>query len=98
MNGGMIGGLVGAAIGLLGGIVGTWASLRHARGPRERAFVVKVCVVTWVAVLATVGLMLGLPSPWRFLVWIPYPILLTWGIQRANREQARLRAEEAGER
>ncbi len=68
MNAGMIGGVAGGLIGLAGGIVGTWASIRNTSGPRERAFMIRVCAVMWVAGLAFLALMLLLPMPWRFLL------------------------------
>jgi len=41
--------------------------------------------------------MCALPMPWRFLLWIPYGILLPLGIFFWNRKQQRIREEEDGE-
>ena len=46
---------------------------------------------TWMAP----GLMFVLPNPYRYLLWIPYAILLPLGIVYANRTQQRIRKEES---
>jgi len=40
-------------------------------------------------------LMFVLPNPYRYLLWIPYAILLPLGIVYANRTQQRIRKEES---
>jgi MFS family permease len=97
MNAGIAGGIAGGLIGLAGGIVGTWASIRHTNGPRERAFVVRACVVLWAGGIVFLALMFLLPMPWRFLLWIPYGVLLPLGIVAWNRAQQRIRREETEE-
>ena len=94
---GLVGGIVGGAIGLLGGAVGTYFSVRNTLGPRERAFVIKASVICWVFVTAFLVAMFLLPSPQRFLLWVPYAILLPIGIRVWNRKQMRIRKEESGE-
>ncbi|MDD2456635.1 MAG: hypothetical protein PHG96_02585 [Kiritimatiellae bacterium] len=88
----------GCLIGLGGGVIGTWASIRNTNGPRERAFMIRASVVMWVFGIAFLALMLVLPLPWRFLLWIPYGILLPLGIFFWNRTQRRIREEECGEK
>jgi hypothetical protein len=95
MHPGTVGAIVGCVLGLLGGAAGTYFSIRNARGPRERAFVVKASVITWVAVIAFLAGLLVLPSPYRFGLWAPYAILLAYGVRAWNRSQARIREEEA---
>ena len=95
MHPGLIGGLVGCFLGLVGGVVGTWATIRNTSGPRERAFVVKAAAIGWAAGLVFLALLILLPSPWRFLLWVPYGILLPLGIINGNRIQKRIRKEEA---
>ncbi|MFH0908279.1 MAG: hypothetical protein V1929_05920 [bacterium] len=63
----VIGGVVmGAAF--LGGIVATYYNMRNAIGPKEKAFVVQVCAVTWLIVLSMLLFAYFLPSPHRFVV------------------------------
>lgn len=88
---------VGCLIGLAGGIFGTWASISNTNGPRERQFMIRACAVMWVAGIAFLTLMFLVPVPWRFLLWIPYGILLPFGIIFGNRSQQRIRKEEGGE-
>ncbi len=94
MHPGVIGGVVGGAAGLIGGALGTWMSIRNTGGPRERAFVIRACVVGWLVGLGFLALLLLLPLPWRFFVWIPYGILMPLGILHWNRTQQRIRQEE----
>ena len=93
-NVGLIGGIIGSILGLLGGVVGTWFSIRNTNGPRERTFMVRFSIITWIAVTLFLIAVIALPSPYRFLVWIPYGIALPLGIRHCNRRQAQIRAEE----
>jgi hypothetical protein len=93
---GWLGGILGAAIGLLGGVAGTYFTIKNARGPRERAFVIRAAIVSWVLVLAFLGAMLILPSPLRYWLWLPCGILLPLGVLWWNRRQSRIRREESG--
>ena len=45
-----------------------------------------------------VVLLLILPFPWRFALWLPYSILLPLGIVTWNRAQQRIRDEESKSR
>jgi len=96
MNPGLIGGIIGAIVGVAGGALGTYMSIRNSRGPLERALMVRSAVVAWIAVVIFVGLMLVLPSPYRYLLWVPYGILLPLGIARVNRRVREIRDSEQG--
>ena len=95
MHPGLIGGIAGAAIGLAGGVVGTCCSIRNTGGPRERAFVIRASAVLWIAGLLFLAALLLLPSPWRFLAWIPWAIAFPLGLARWNRVQRRIREKES---
>ena len=92
---GWIGGVAGGVIGLVGGVVGTYFSIKNTSGPRERSFMIKSAVVFWIAILIFVGLLLGLPNPYRWFMWIPYAILLPLGIIYGNRKQQAIRQAES---
>ena len=94
MDAGLIGGIVGSVVGVAGGAIGTYCSIRNTKGPLERAFMVRASVVAWVAIALFLGLMFVLPSPYRFLLWIPYGILLPLGIIRINKRIAEIRESE----
>jgi len=94
MDAGLIGGIGGSVLGVLGGVIGTWFSIKNTNGPRERAFMVKTAVIVWVAVTLFLVLLLTLPQPYNYLMWIPYGILLPVGINRTNRIQAEIRKQE----
>ena len=94
---GIVVGIAGGIIGLGGGLFGTYCTLRSAKGPRERAFLVKASVICWVLVLGFVAGMLLIPTWHKHLLWIPYALLLTLGIRYVNSNQQRIRKEEAGQ-
>ena len=89
-----IGGIAGTVLGFSGGAFGTYCSIRNARAPLERAFMIKASIVTWITLLVFLGLLLGLPSPYRFLMWIPYGIGLPLGIRYMNRRIQQIRTLE----
>jgi hypothetical protein len=99
MNAGELGVWIGAIGGGLGGaaggIIGTYFSVRNTNGPRERAFVIRAAVVCWLAVLVFVALQFALPTPYRWLLWIPYAILLPISIRLWNKRQFSIRQEES---
>jgi len=95
MDAGMIGGILGGVLGALGGIIGTWFSIRNTRGPRERAYMVKASIVSWIGIGVFLALLFLLPHPYRLWMWVPYGILLPLGILRVNRRLAEIRASES---
>jgi hypothetical protein len=86
--------IAGSLLGFIGGIAGTYFSINNTNSPRERSFMIKSSVVCWIAILIFLGLILTLPNPWRYLMWIPYSILLPLGITIVNRKQQVIRQEE----
>lgn len=93
MNPGLIGGWIGGILGIAGGIIGTFFSIRNTESPRERAFMIKACMIGWLAIAVFLILMFVLPTPYCFFLWIPYGILLPLGILFTNRTQQRIRKE-----
>ena len=94
MHSGILGGVVGSVVGVAGGLFGTYCSIKNTHGPKERQFVVKACIITWIAVVLFVALVLVLPHPYRWFMWVPYAILLPLGIVRWNKRQAQIRTQE----
>ncbi len=94
MNWGLTGGIIGGVIGVAGGLLGTYFSIKNTNGPRERAFVIKSALLCWILVIVfLLGLYL-IPLPYNQLLWIPYALLLGFGINRWNRAQNAIREEE----
>jgi hypothetical protein len=93
---GLIGGIGGGVIGVFGGAIGTYFSIKNTAGPRERAFVVRVAAFTWVAITAFLGALWLTPQLYQPLLWLPYLLLLTWGIRFGNQRQQEIRREENG--
>jgi hypothetical protein len=50
--------------------------------------------MTWVAVAVFLSALLLLPSPYNQLMWIPYGLLLGFGIRKLNEMQKRIHDEE----
>ena len=94
MDAGMVGGIIGGTLGLAGGAIGTYASIKNTGGPRERQFMVRTAIVTWVMVTLFVILLFVLPSPFRWLIWIPYGVALPLAIVSLNRKQQAIRLDE----
>ena len=94
MNPGLVAGLVGAFMGLVGGAIGTYASIRNTAGPRERAFMIRVAGVVWIAVTAFLVALVVVPFPYKWLLWIAYVPALVAAIVWGNRRQRQIRSEE----
>ena len=94
IDAGILGAIIGGSIGLLGGAVGTYLSIKNTLGPRERKFMVRAAIVIWVAVTLFVVLLVVLPSPYRWLMWIPYVIALPIAVVFLNRKQQVIRSNE----
>jgi hypothetical protein len=86
----------GSALGVLGGVVGTYFGVRNTKGPRERAFMLRVATVCWLAMAVFLAAMWVTPMPFRVLLWIPYAGALPLAIRGVNRRQEQIRREEAG--
>ena len=87
---GLIGGIVGGAIGVLGGIAGTYFGIKRVANDAQRKFVIRCAVLAWVFVLAFVSLVIFLPSPWKYIMWVPYAIALPVAIIWCNKRLAHL--------
>ncbi len=94
---GLLGGILGGLFGLAGGVFGTYCSIKNTNGPRERAFMIKAAVVCWIFVLAFLAALLLIPTWHKHLLWIPYTIVLVWGIRRLNERHLQIRQEESTE-
>jgi hypothetical protein len=90
-----MGGAVGSLLGFLGGAVGTYYSIKNTGGPRERAFMIRASAVCWAAVASFLVALWYVPPPYRASLWLPYGLLLPVAICASNREQERIRREEA---
>jgi hypothetical protein len=93
MDAGLIGGIIGI-LGFAGGAIGAYASIMNTAGLRERQFMVRTAIVAWVLITLFVILLFVLPSPYRWLVWIPYGVALPLAIVSLNRKQQAIRLEQ----
>ena len=93
--GGWIGPVVGGGVGLLGAIIGTYLTVKNTRGPRERRFAIKACILGWVFVLLFVAGMALLPGWSKLFLVIPYLVVLLFGIRMWNKIQFQIQKEES---
>ena len=92
---GWIGPIVGGGVGLLGGLIGTYFTVRNAKGPRERAFAIKASILCWVFVGLFITGMVLVPPWYNLLLVVPYVVGLVFGIRKFNEVQIRIRTEES---
>ena len=86
----------GSVIGVLGGVVGTWCSIRNTGGPRERAFMIRVAVLCWLAVTALLAALWFIPVRHEVLLCLPEIAVLHVALHVGNRKLNQLRKEESG--
>ena len=91
MDMGHLGGIVGSLVGLVGGIIGTYASISNTNTSEERSFMIKAAAVAWISITLFLVLLLTLPKPYNFLMWVPYGFFLPLFIIKVNRGLAELR-------
>jgi len=100
---GLVGGIAGAMIGVAGAAVGVTCSIRSARSPRERAYLVKISWITCIAVALEVGIYLyvafcqrGLfTSVWfQTAFWGLHSVALVTAIIITNKRLARIQIED----
>lgn len=89
-----IGGYAGAVVGILGGVAGTYFSIKNTTGSEERFFMIKASIACWIAVSLFLALLFTLPTSYRAYLWLPYSIMLSLGINAANRTQARIKKKQ----
>lgn len=92
---GWAGGILGALLGILGGAIGVYFSVKHTKGPRERAFVIRASILCLVGVVAFGLGMWLIPSPYKFGLIAVYVVALLLAIRHWNKRQAAIRAEES---
>lgn len=84
--------IAGAALGLLGGIIGTIASYRAAKGPRERTSVLRGAALLVVVISIGVVAMVATSGPLKFAATAVYTLVLIWTIRALTRSATRARA------
>lgn len=93
MNAGLIGGILGGVLGLVGGIVGTYFSIKNTESPEERTFMIRAAAVFWTFGMIFLTLLLLLPSPYKWFLWIPYGIFLPLSIRFMNRRLEQIKQD-----
>ena len=85
--------LAGGAVGVVASACGTACLIRKSKGPRERRFVVRAMLVSWIALgfLGMVSILKPKASPW---VWSVFFGLLPFTAALMNRRQIALRHSE----
>ena len=94
MDSGIIGAVIGTIMGVLGGAIGTYASVRNAQSDSERRYVIWWALAFWIGIGLFLGGMFIVSEPYRWLLWLPYSILLPLAINACNRGQAKFRVDQ----
>ncbi len=90
---GIIGfGLLALALG--GGFLASATCVRNTRGPKEHAYVVSHCVGAWLVIFLLFAVMYVVPSPYRYLLLIPYFVHLPIATYRFTLRQQIIRHRE----
>ena len=95
MNAGLIGGIIGGILGITGGMIGTWCSIKNTKGPKERAFMIKASAAFWIFGILFITLLFILPSPYKWLLWLPYGILFPFSIRFVNKKLIQIKQDES---
>lgn len=77
--------IVGASLGVLGAVIGLLASLRQAQSSPARSFFIRSSAITAALTLSFLLAFLLIPGWYRFLLFIPYGIILLVLIRACNR-------------
>lgn len=77
---GLYGGIIGGVLGLLGGIYGTYRSYRTANGPMERRAIITFFLCTLLFVSLFLILLFLTPTEQRWLLYLPYALILPLGL------------------
>jgi len=94
MDWGLAGAIIGSVGGIAGGVIGTYFSVKNTNSPREKAFMIRASVGIWFGVTIFLLMLFLLPTPYKWLPWIPYSVLLPITIITLNKRQAKIRQEE----
>jgi hypothetical protein len=97
MNAGLLGGILGGVLGLVGGVIGTYFSIKNTGSPEERAFMIKAAAGFWTFGIVFITLLLLLPSPYKWFLWIPYGIFLPLSIRFMNQRLEQIKQDRAGQ-
>ncbi|HMP76176.1 MAG TPA: hypothetical protein PKE12_07770 [Kiritimatiellia bacterium] len=98
LSGKIIVGLVLVGLALTGGGYASYTNVRDARGPRERRFVIRVCVLGWLLILSMLALVYALPAPYRYITALVYFVVTPVIIYRWSLTHQLLRVLDERER
>ena len=95
MHEGTIIGLVGSALGVGGGVIACCYSIKNTNGPRERLFMIKASIVCFAGVTIFLLAQGTLPDAYRWILFIPYFILLYLGTAYGKKVHKLIREQES---
>src|SRR5207248_6794690 len=98
---------IGPIIGVMGGIFGTARSIRATETPRERKFIIRLSIITWIYVLSAMAVLFGIVQltqryHWsaktslitQAAFWLIYCAALVTMVLKWNRRHRQLRIDE----
>ena len=97
MTTGWTGILVAVVFGLAAVVLGAYNIFKYVQNPRERGILLLHSVAGGFVTAVFLSLLFNLPSPYRFLIWIPYLLLVVVLIVLAKHALKRVAHKETDE-
>lgn len=85
-------------LSLLAGVVAATSGVKSARGPRERAFVRRACVASWILISVFIAAAVMLPAPYNWISAVVFVFAVPAAIYRWTTQRQLLRELEERER
>ena len=83
-----------AAVFTLAGVVGTCYYVASTRGPKERAYALKVAAACWLIAVVLLSAIRLVRRPFGFLIWIPFAGGVLPFLYRCQARKMRIREAE----
>ena len=97
MTTGWTGILVALVLGLAAVVLSAYNIFKYVQNPRERGILLLHSVAGGCVTAVFLSLLFNLPSPYRFLLWIPYLLLIVLLIVLAKHALKRVAYKKTGE-
>ena len=89
-------GLFLLAVGV--GLVASVHNVRNCKGPKEKAYVLRVCVAFWLLILSLLALVYYLPAPYRFVAAACYFVACPVFVYKTSKTHQLIRIVEERDR
>ena len=80
------------------GLLASFHNVRNSKGPKEKAYVLRVCVIFWVLILSLLALVYYLPAPYRYIATFAYFVACPVFVYKTSKTHQLIRIIEERER